>query len=153
VPKPCSVLMILLIVATCVCSASADDGWSMAKLNPFKKKPAANKRVHGSVSDEAIAKSRFSPSTVPNWGSRTHTRPSKPSTLTKFNQGVKDLYGKTKRVLMPWTKDSRKKGDSKKKGGSAKAKEQSILTSWLPKKEEKKRPRTLQEYQDLRRLK
>ena len=82
----------------------------MAKLNPFKKKPTADKRVRGSVSDEAIAKSRFSGSTVPTWGSRTHTRPSKPSTLAKFNQGAKDLYGKTKRVLMPWTNDSKKGG-------------------------------------------
>ena len=32
--------------------ASAEDGWSMSKLNPFKKS-SASKRAHAQVSDES----------------------------------------------------------------------------------------------------
>ena len=142
--KRLSILMFFVIVAAWVCPASADDGWSISKLNPFKKKPTANKRARASFSDEAAGNSGFPRMSMPSWASRSHTpqRPKKPSTLAKLNQGTKDLYGKTKSVLMPWT------NDSKKKNGSAKPKKSptSILTSWLPKKAEKKRPTTLPDF-------
>ena len=133
--------MFLVIVAAWVCPASAEDGWSISKLNPFRKKSTADSRARGSVSDEAVAKSRFPHVSMPTWGSRTQTPepPRKePSTLAKLNQSTKDFYGKTKSVLMPWSSSSKKSSSKSKKSSS-------FLTSWLPKKEEKK-PKTLNDF-------
>ena len=141
--KRLSILMFFVIVAAWVCPASADDGWSVSKLNPFKKKPAANARAQASLSDEVTATSSFPRMSMPTWASRSQTPqpPAEPSTLAKLNQGTKDLYGKTKSVLMPWASDSKKSSSSKTNKSQG-----SFLTSWFTKKEEKKKPRTVKEF-------
>ena len=60
----------------------------------------------------------------------------------KISQGTKDFYGKTKSVIMPWT-NKKPNGSS---GGTKLDKKPSFLTSWLPKKEEKKQHKTVKEF-------
>ena len=64
--------------------------------------------------------------------------------MAKLNQGTKDLFGKTKRMLMPWTNGSKKKSSSASRGKSSN--KTSILTSWLPHKEERKKPKTVKDF-------
>ena len=130
--------------------AAAEEGWSISKLNPFKKS-SASKRAHAQVSDEkpGIGLPRMS---LPGLSSKSAApkRKSKPSTLAKVNQGTKDFFGKTKDVLMPWSKSSKKPaahyGSSKKP-----AKKKSFLTSWIPQKKEEKRPQTMGDFLDAKR--
>lgn len=139
-------ILLALVVAVAIASPSrADDGWSLANLNPFKKKESKlerTQRAHASFSDsdEKPERGFFPTMSFPKWGSRTHTpKPTEPSTLAKLNEGTKDLFGKTKEVLMPWSSSPKKKSRSTKKSSFS-------LTSWLTKKEEPKRPRTVKDF-------
>ena len=80
---------------------------------------------------------------LPKWGSRPDQPPSRnePSMTTRISEGTKDLYGKTKGVLMQWTNKKKSTTFSKKA-----EKKESFLTSWLPKKEEKKQPKTVKDF-------
>ncbi len=141
--KQISILMLVVIVAASAGLAHADNSWSLSKLNPFKKKPTADARARASVSDEVTQRKGFPRMTMPTWASRSRTpeRRKEPSTMDKISQGTKDLFGKTKNVLMPWS------SDSKKKKSRAKASEKpSFLTSWLPQKETPKRPKTVNDF-------
>lgn len=139
-----------LIAISLTSVAAAEEGWSVSKLNPFKKS-SASKREHARVSDESsgIGLPHLS---LPSWGSKSGPakRKSEPSTLTKVNQGTKDFFGKTKDVLMPWSKSSKKPatqyGSSKKP-----AKKKSFFTSWIPQKKEEKRPQTMGDFLDAKR--
>jgi hypothetical protein len=125
--------------------AAAEEGWSVSKLNPFKKS-SAPKRAHANVSDEksGIGLPHMS---LPGLSSKSAApkRKSEPSTLAKMNQGTKDFFGKTKDVLMPWSKSSTKSavhnGSSKKP-----AKKKSFLTSWIPQKKVEKKPQTMRDF-------
>ena len=143
-----SALMVFAVVAFCACPAQAGDGWSLSKLNPFKKKPTASQRARASFTDEASQTSRFPRVSMPSWGQQSQTpRPTKkPSTLSKMNQGTKDLLGKTKDTLMPWSKDAKKKSDYTR--SSKKSSSPFSLTSWLPKKkkEEKSRSKSMTDF-------
>jgi hypothetical protein len=129
--------------------AMAGDGWSLAKLNPFRKESRLEEvqqmhdRVHTRVSDEETERGGFPKFSLPGWGSRSPatSRSSKPSTLTKLNQGTKDFFGKTKDVLMPWSDDTKRSG-SRDSGTKT-----SFLPSWLkPKPAEPKRPESVKEF-------
>jgi hypothetical protein len=126
--------------------ASAEDGWSMSKLNPFKK-ASSSKRAHAQVSDESrgIGWPRMS---LPGASSKPAStkRKSEPSTLAKVNKSTKDFFGKSKEVLMPWTKKP-KKAPTHSSSSTKSAPKKSFLTSWMsPKKEEEKKPQTVTDF-------
>ncbi len=106
--RPCGIVVAGLIVLSIVSSSGATENWSLSKLVPFKKS-ATSKRAHASVSDDSHSRG-FPKLPVPSWGSssRSPKRSAEPSMLTKLNQGTKDAFGKTKDVLMPWSKNTKK---------------------------------------------
>jgi hypothetical protein len=125
--------------------ASAEDGWSMSKLNPFKKS-SASKRAHAQVSDESrgIGLPRIS---LPGASSKPAAakRKSEPSTMAKVNKSTKDFFGKSKEVLMPWTKSS-KKTATHSSSSKKSAPKKSFLTSWMSPKKEEKKPQTVTDF-------
>ena len=127
-----SILMSLVIVTALVGPSRADDAWSLSKLNPFKKKATPATRVRASL-DDRMAESRMRTAT---------SQRQEPSTWAKMNQGTKDLFGKTKSVLMPWTNKKKSSSSSRQKSEQ----KTSILTSWLPKKAEPERPKSVKEF-------
>jgi hypothetical protein len=125
-------LVPLLAATLLVGPAQADDGWSLSKLNPFRKK-SSDAAVRMRVDDQ-LADAR----------SRTGTRRSEPpSAWTRMAKGTKNFFVKTKDVLMPWTKDDKQRTNARSRTKSNK--KPSILTSWLQ-KEEPKRPRTVGDF-------
>jgi hypothetical protein len=117
----------------------------MPNLNPFASKSA----------DAAPAKSGEGfkmPSLLPSWAKKDSKKPSQPSTWSKISDGTKQFFVKTKDVLTPWDDDSKKAdkpGISQRfhMGGSAKKTEKkSFFTSWIPEKEEPKKPRSVSEF-------
>ncbi len=157
-----SILIITVIVIGLTAPSRADDGWSLSKLNPFKKKTSTSSRTHASVSDDGSKASGFPHVAMPDWGAASHASRArtpkprkKPSTMTKLNQSTKDFLGKTKDVLMPWSSSSKSSSSKKKKSRtrstSRSKKKTSFLTSWLPKKEPKPKPKTLKSFLGQRR--
>ncbi|MHB8970999.1 MAG: hypothetical protein ACYC3X_11290 [Pirellulaceae bacterium] len=125
--------------------AAAAEGWSVSKLNPFKKS-SPSKRAHANVSDEksGIGLPHMS---LPSLSSKSTApkRKSEPSTLAKMNQSTKNFFGKTKDVLMPWSKSSKKPSASY--GSNKKpAKKKSFLTSWMPEKKAEKKTQTMGDF-------
>jgi hypothetical protein len=127
---------------------SADDGWSLSKLNPFKKSPAPQ-RTRASVSDHAT-RSGTNHMNVPPWTARpaSTTRRNEPSTLEKINQGTKDFFGKTKEVLMPWSSSSKKPAS---RAGSRQPAKTSWFSSWFPEKKKEPEIRTVNDFLSLER--
>ncbi|MHB0955987.1 MAG: hypothetical protein ACYC0X_06350 [Pirellulaceae bacterium] len=125
--------------------ALADDGWSVSKLNPFKKS-TPRKRAHAQISDEKPGLS-WPKMSLPGLSSKPAApkRKSEPSTLAKMNQSTKDAFGKTKDVLMPWSKSS-KKPASRSTSTKKPAKKPSIFTSWMTPKEKVKQPQTVTDF-------
>ncbi len=142
--KRTSILMLAVIVAAAAGPAHADDSWSLSKLNPFQKKPTADTRARASVSDETPSYEHLA-QPRPTWKPRPQTpvRPKEPSTMDKISQSTKDLFGKTKDVLMPWSSDSKKKKKSSSASRSKSSEKSSFFTSWWPKKEEPQRAKTM----------
>lgn len=121
--------------------AAAEDGWSLSKLNPFRKSSSStsNKRARAKVSDES---SSWKWPSLPSWGSKSPStkRKNEPSTLSKMNKGTKNLMTKTKDTLMPWSKSS-KSTPTRSASATKKDKEKkSTFASWFPSKEEEKKP-------------
>lgn len=133
------VLSFCVVFLGCSLAAHADDGWKMPSLIPFKKKPST--RATASITDESnsgilpkmsmpelpkvpVPKMKMPKMEMPQWppgtGKSTSTkRNHQPSTLEKLNRGAKDFFGKTKEVLMPWSKPKkRSSGHAKKDKGS-----------------------------------
>ena len=135
-----------LVAMACAGTAAATEGWSLSKLNPFQKS-SSSKRVHGSVSDEK-SKSVLPSMSLPGLGSKSHkpAHSSEPSTLSKMNQGTKDFFGKTKDVLMPWSKSS-KKPAARPVSSKKTAAKTPWYKSWIPqKKKVEKKPMTVSDF-------
>jgi hypothetical protein len=126
-------MLVPLLAATLLVGAvQADDGWSLAKLNPFKGKSgdaAVRMRVEDQLA-EARARSGMS-------------RSEQPSTWARISQGTQDFFGKTKDVLMPWTKDDKQRTNARSRPKPKK--KPSIMTAWL-KKERPQRPKTVVDF-------
>ncbi len=140
-------LLFLWIVTAVVSPIVADEGWSMSSLNPFKKKAPASERVRGSYSDEPAK-----PST-PSWPSLPRPTSNKsyaakkkpePSTLDKMSQGTKSFFGKSKDVLMPWTKSPKKPVSSNVRKPPKKS--YFSLSSWFPQKKKPKESKTINDF-------
>ncbi len=143
--KHCSFTMMFLLFIVLARPVTAGDGWSMSSLNPFKK-ASTQQRARASVSDESVKKSVFPRVSMPNWNTKSPApkRRTEPSTFAKIGQGTKDFFGKTKDVLTPWSKSSKKKSSSSQGRSASKS---SFFTSWLPhKKEPKKDSRTVKDF-------
>ena len=127
---------------------SADDGWSLSKLNPFKKSPAPQ-HTRASVSDNA-ARSGTPRASVPPWTARSASpaRRPEPSTFAKINQGTKDFFGKTKEVLMPWSGKSKKPAS---RSSSRQPAKKSWFSSWFSAKEPEREIRTVNDFLSLER--
>ncbi len=135
------------LVAMAIGSTSAAaEGWSLSKLVPFQKS-LASKRARASVSDDD--RSSWLPRmSLPSWGSKSGgpARRSEPSTLNKLNQGTKDFVGKTKDVLMPWSKSS-KKPTARPASAKKSAAKTPWYKSWIPqKKKPEKKPMSVSEF-------
>ncbi len=156
--KRFSILIAGALIIALAGSSYAGDSWSLSKLNPFKKKTTTTRnRARARVSDDGSKTSGTPRLKLPSWGAPSHkptgfstnAYPAKtrkaPSSFTKLSNGTKDLFGKTKDVLMPWSSTSKKK-KSKKSSTSRSKSKTSFLTSWLPKKEKKPKPPTLKSF-------
>ena len=126
-------------------SLAAAESWSLSKLVPFQKS-SAGKRAHASVSDKDRG-SWMPKMSLPSWGStsRAPAKSKTPSTLTKLNQGTKDFFGKTKDVLMPWSKPAKK---SATRPASAKKTSQTPwYKAWIPRqKPPEKKPMSVSDF-------
>lgn len=128
----------------------AAEGWSLSKLVPFQKS-SADKRARASVSDDDRG-GGFPTLSMPSWGSKSRSpkRSSEPSTLSKLNQGTKDFFGKTKDVLMPWSKSTQSKSTQKSATRPVSNKKKVAKTPWykalIPQKEPEKKPKTVSEF-------
>jgi hypothetical protein len=138
-------LICLLTLGFCL-TANADDEWKFPNLNPFKKSAAAEKRARARISDQP--KRGLPKLSLPKWNARpTRSRRSaEPSALEKLNQGSKAFFGKTKEVLMPWSKSSSK--GQRGYPSASRTKKKSFWTAWLPqrKQKEKKKLRTVSDF-------
>ena len=65
--------------------------------------------------------------------------------LAKVNKSTKDFFGKSKEVLMPWTKSS-KKPATHSSSSKKSAPKKSFLTSWMSPKKEEKKPQTVTDF-------
>ena len=138
------VLAGLVAMAIASTSAAAED-WSLSKLVPFQKS-SASKRAHASVSDEDRS-SLLPRMSLPSWStkSRAPARPREPSTMSKLNQGTKDFFGKTKDVLMPWSKSS-KKPTTRPASVRKPVAKTPWYKSWIPQKKEEKKPLSVSDF-------
>jgi hypothetical protein len=145
VSRRCWMVLAGLAAMAISSTSAAADGWSLSKLVPFQKS-SASKRAHASVSDgdRSGGLPRMS---VPNRGtkSRPPDGPSEPSTLSKLNQGTKDFFGKTKDVLMPWSKSS-KKPAARPVSTTRTATKTPWYKSWIPQKKQQQKPKTVSEF-------
>lgn len=136
-------LMAGLLAMTFADTSAAEDGWSLSKLVPFKKS-STDARTRASVSDEDRS-SGLPKLSLPSWSSksRSASRSKQPSTWAKLNRNTQEFFGKSKDVLMPWTKDSK----AKTRPVSTKKKPK---TPWykalLPQQEPEKKPSTVSEF-------
>ncbi len=60
----------------------------------------------------------------------------------KMSQGTTSFFGKTKDVLMPWSKSSKKPSSSK----SHKPAKKSFFSSWFPEKKQQKESKTVKDF-------
>jgi hypothetical protein len=145
VNRRCWMVLATLTVMALAGTVMADEGWSLSKLNPFKKS-TTSARARGSVSDDHS--SGLSKYSLTGSKSSSTKKSSQPSTLSKWNQNTKEFFGKTKDTLMPWSKSDTKKAaahpvSTKKK---AKAAEKTPwYKAWWP-HEEPKKPKTVSEF-------
>lgn len=113
---------------------SADEGWSLSKLNPFSK-------TSSTKSSPPQAKN-FNSSAKPSY------RKTEPSTMDKISSGTKNMVSKTKTALTPGggktakAKPAANTVQTKSKDGQKK----SWVPSWLSKKEEPKKAQTIPEF-------
>jgi hypothetical protein len=132
-----------LIAMAVASTAAAAESWSLSKLVPFQKS-SASKRTKASVSDED--RKSWMPS-MPSWGT-SKKKPSasrEPSTLNKLNKGTKEFFGKTKDVLMPWSKSSKKPAARPVSTKKTPAKTP-WYKSWFTQKEPEKKPMTVSDF-------
>ena len=113
---------------------SADEGWSLSKLNPFSKT--------SSTKSSPPEPRNFNSSAKPSF------RKTEPSTMDKISSGTKSMVNKTKTALTPGgskvakPKPAANTVQTKSKDGQKK----SWVPSWLSKKEEPKTARTVPEF-------
>jgi hypothetical protein len=139
-------MVLASLVAMAIASTSAAaEGWSLSKLNPFQKS-SASKRAHASVSDDDHS-SWLPKMSLPSWSSKSRapTRHSEPSTLSKMNQGTKDFFGKSKDVLMPWSKSS-KKPTTRPASVKKPVAKTPWYKSWVPQKKQEKKPLSVSDF-------
>ncbi len=124
--------------------AVAEEGWSLSKLNPFKKS-APTKRTRAKVSDESSGW-KWPKMSLPSWGSKPKQPPRRPepSTMSKVSKSTKKMATKTKETLMPWTKAS--KSTPTRSVSSSKSEKKSTFASWFSTKEDKKSPQTMNDF-------
>ena len=135
-----------MLLAVLSCPARAESNWKLPNLNPFAKKPATSARPKKT--------SRFKmPDLLPSWGEKKARRSSEPSTWNKITTGTKKFAGKTADVLTPWDTAAEKKAKNSSINDrfsfnkpARKKEKKSLFASWLPKKEEPKRPRSVAEF-------
>ena len=144
--RRCWMVLAGLVAMAIGSSSAAAEGWSLSKLVPFQKS-SASKRARASVSDDDRS-SLLPKMSLPSWGtkSRAPARPSEPSTLSKLNQGTKDFFGKSKDVLMPWSKSS-KKPTARPASVKKPVAKTPWYKSWIPqKKKPEKKPLSVSEF-------
>jgi hypothetical protein len=140
VSRRCWVVLVCLVAMSMASTSVAAEGWSLSKLNPFKKS-TADKRTRASVSDDDRSLTLPRPAPKSNGAKRS----AEPSTLSKLNQGTKEFFGKTKDVLMPWSK-SKKKSVARPVSAKKKVTKTPWYKSLLPQKEPEKKPKTVSEF-------
>lgn len=124
--------------------AVAEEGWSLSKLNPFKK-DTQTKRAKAKVSDGSSSW-KWPKMSLPSWGSKPKPSPRRPepSTMSKVTKSTKKMATKTKQTLMPWTKPS--KSTPTHSVSSSKSEKKPYFASWFAPKEEKKSPQTMSDF-------
>jgi hypothetical protein len=128
-----------LILIAFASVAAAEEGWSLSKLNPFKKSPPS-RRAKAKVSDDSSSW-KWPKMSLPSWGSKPKPpqRRQEPSTISKVSKSTKELAAKTKATLMPWSNDS--KQAPTRSSSYSKSGKKSTFAPWFPKKEnEAKKP-------------
>ena len=141
-----SLVSALALMAVVSCPVRAESNWKLPNLNPFSKK-----------SDTAAPPKKSSrlkmPNLLPSWGEKKSRRSSEPSTWNKFSNGTKSFVGKTTDVLTPWDTAAEKKAKRSSNNQrlsfnkpARKEEKKSFFASWLPEKEEPKRPRSVAEF-------
>jgi hypothetical protein len=65
--------------------------------------------------------------------------------MSKLNQGTKDFFGKTKDVLMPWGKSS-KKPTTRPASVRKPVAKTPWYKSWIPQKKEEKKPLSVSDF-------
>jgi hypothetical protein len=113
-----------LVVMVATSAATADEGWTLSKLNPFHK-ASTSKQSTSSASSLAHA-TGFPKMSLPSWNSsskKTHSK--KPSTWSKVTQSTHNMWDKTKDALTPGS--STKKAKPKKKSSVS-----GMFSSWVP---------------------
>ena len=115
----------LLLFATL--GISADESWSLSKLNPFSK--------------------TTSTTTKPNTNGR---KAAPPSTWSKVTSGTKNALTKTNQAINPWAKktpQSSRQANAKQAANRPKEPEKkSVLSGLWSKPEEPKKPKTVSEF-------
>jgi hypothetical protein len=136
-------IYVIFLVASLVCAPQAlAEGWKVPNLNPFKKTSAKTNRAQASFTDhvKSAGMPKFS---LPSWPGATKSkekRSREPSTMQKLGRNTKAFFGKTKRVLMPWS-------TSKKPTGSRTPKKKSFFGSWWPgSKPKRQTPKTVTDF-------
>ena len=141
-------LLVYLAVST---SVTAQEGWSLKKLNPFAKDTSAKSRATATVTDSdpffSLPKFKVPALKMPKMPSFSKPKPraprNEPSGFQKFNQGTKNFFSKTSAALQPWKKNT-------KPARTIKPKEKKGSTfGWLspfPKEPEQRQVQTLNEF-------
>ena len=140
---PATGVFVVWVLMTVASPVLASDGWSMSSLNPFKKASTDN-RARASYSDESVkpAGSSWLTQSRPSAASYAAKKKKEPSMFEKMSQGTSSFFGKTKDVLMPWSKSSKKPSSSK----SHKPAKKSFFSSWFPEKKQQKEPKTVKDF-------
>lgn len=132
-------LAVALILSRGAIASAAEEGWSLSKLNPF-----------GSPSSSS-AKSKAARS--PHSASAGKPKSAPRSTLNSMTQGTSKFMGKTKEVLMPWSKPAPKttkmsvsRTTPAKKSRAASVQKAAWYEFWKSEPEQDKGPQTVNEF-------
>lgn len=143
----CCCLVVPLLGSMQVSGAESNPWWNplgIGQSDSKQSKPA------GHASESKSKSSLISLPKMPFSGTNSHSasKAKTPSTWEKVNSGTKSFFGKTKDVLMPWSKDdsashrSKAVTGSRRSGTSAKSSSKSSssggLSSWFQSKPEEK---------------
>lgn len=145
-----AIVVYLAVSAT----ATAQDGWSLKKLNPFAKDNSTKSRATATVTDSdplfSMPKFKAPSFKMPSLKMPTFSKPktraarNEPSGLQKFNRSTKSFFSKTSAALQPWKKNTRKPTRT-----AVSKEKKSSPFGWLspfPKEQESRQAQTINEF-------